>query len=70
MSPEMSFASFAKPSRCTLLLWAAGICAAIAMTLAIVTHESSADSGRKTPPARHGWVRGLYANDELHRGTR
>lgn len=62
----MTFASLPTPSRCTLLMWAAAICAAIAMALAIVTHRPADRGDEQAPQQNHGWVRGLFANDDLH----
>jgi hypothetical protein len=66
----MSFASLSTPSRCALFMWAAGICATIALLLAVATNGSRTRDGRPPQEAKHGWVRGLFANNELRHSGR
>ena len=66
----MSIASLQTPSRPVLVMWAAGVCAAIALVLAVGTHRSSAHERKPAQETTHGWVRGLFANDELHHSRR
>jgi hypothetical protein len=59
------------PARSTLVMWAAGICAVLAMALALTTHRgNSAPSPKQDEPVGHGWVRGLFANNETHKRPR
>jgi hypothetical protein len=52
-------------------MWAAGICAVLAMALALTTHRgNSAPSPKQDEPVGHGWVRGLFANNETHERPR
>jgi hypothetical protein len=56
-------------TRSTLLMWAAGICAVLATALALTTHGGhSAPDPQKEQGTGHGWVRGLFANNETHTG--
>jgi hypothetical protein len=58
-------------TRSTLLMWAAGLCAVLATALALTTHGgSSAPSPKEEQGTGHGWVRGLFANNETHSGGR
>ncbi len=65
----MSLASHHTPSRSALLALAAAVCAAIALVLAVGTHRSSARDGNPGQE-QHGWVHGLFANNELHDPSR
>jgi hypothetical protein len=60
-----------RPTRSTLLMWAAGICAVLATALALTTHRGSSAPGvNQNGGTGHGWVRGLFANNETHTGGR
>lgn len=65
----MSQPTLRLPERSTLLLCAAALCAVLAMVVALATHRGRSPSGGRQPQeARHGWVRGLFANNETHPG--
>ena len=66
----MSIASLSTPSRGALLMWGAGICATIALVLSVGTHRSWMQEGKPAQETKHGWVRGLFANNELRRSGR
>jgi hypothetical protein len=51
-------------------MWAAGVCLMIALVLAVGTHRSSAEGGHPAQDAQHGWVHGLFANNEIGRSGR
>ena len=56
-----------RPARSTLLMWGAVVCAVLATALALTTHRgSSAPSPKQGEGAGHGWVRGLFANNERY----
>lgn len=56
------------PTRATLLMWASVVCAVLAMALALGTHRGGSSVTKHPSEARHGWVRGLFANNETHAG--